>query len=491
LFKMYDTYGFPVDLTSLMGAEHGLSSDEAAFEKIMQASKQKAKATWKSKSLKSDEKHVIEFGQKNSATATKFVGYDSLTASTKVLALSNGSNEVTELKAGDSGFAILNQTSFYAEGGGQAGDHGKIISDNLQALVHDCTKVGNSFLHQIEIISGSLKINDPVKTEVDNLERRQIMANHSATHLMHSALRQVLGTHVTQAGSLVDATKTRFDITHGKPITKDEIKKIEDLVNNEISMAHVVSSETMSHKKAIDLGAMALFGEKYGDEVRVLSMGSFSTELCGGTHVKNTSQIRAFKIMSESGVSAGVRRIEAITGDAVIEYFMQAAEENKSAKANAALPPEKSLLTWIEDKKSEIKNLQKEIQKIQAQAINIEAFAQSAKTFNSSVGVAKFLFADIESTEDREVLVDVTAKLQNKIQTGIVVVIGKGEATHPVYVSVSKDLTAQFPAGTLLKDLSQILGGKGGGRPDLAQGAATDRSKLNEAMNFLSQKILK
>ena len=495
LFKMYDTYGFPVDLTSLMGAEHGLASDEASFDKIMQASKQKAKATWKSKSLKSDEKHVIEFGQKNSAVPTKFLGYDSLTTSAKVVALSNGSSAVTELKTGESGFVILNQTSFYAEGGGQAGDHGKIISEittnNLEALVHDCTKVGNSFLHQIEIVSGILKINDSVKTEVDTLERRQIMANHSATHLMHSALRQVLGTHVTQAGSLVDATKTRFDITHGKPITKEELKKIEDIVNHEISVANVVSSETMSHKKAIDLGAMALFGEKYGDEVRVLSMGSFSTELCGGTHVKNTSQIRAFKIMSESGVSAGVRRIEAITGDAVIEYFMQTSEEIKSAKINAALPPEKSLLTWIEDKKSEIKNLQKEIQKIQAQAINIDAFAQSAQIFQSSAGAAKFLFADIDTTEDREVLVDVTAKLQNKIQTGIVVVIGKGEATHPVYVSVSKDLAAQFPAGTLLKDISQILGGKGGGRPDLAQGAVTDRTKLKEALNFLSQKILK
>ncbi len=497
LFKMYDTYGFPVDLTSLMAAESGLTSDETSFEKIMLVSKQKAKSTWKSKSLKSDEKHIIEFGQKFSTTyPTTFLGYDSLNTKSKVLALSNGSNETSELKINESGFVILDQTTFYAEGGGQTGDHGILTGKNFKALVHDCTKQGNSFLHQIEITEGLLKINDLVTTEVDNIERRQIVSNHSATHLMHSALRKVLGTHVTQAGSLVDATKTRFDFTHNKPITTDEIKKIEDMVNTEISAAHNVTAQIMSHKMAIDSGAMALFGEKYGDEVRVLTMGesagnepAFSIELCGGTHVNNTSQIRAFKIMSESGVSAGVRRIEAITGDAVIEYFIQNTNEIKLAKNSAGVATDKSLSIWIEEKKEEIKDLQKEIQKIQSGKINVDEIFKSAKEFNSATGPAKYIFADL-ALDDREVLSQVSDQLKNKIQKGIVVVVGLGDATHPVIISVSKDLTTQFQAGVLLKDFAQILGGKGGGRPDFAQGAVPDRTKIKEASDFLNAKIL-
>ncbi len=497
LFKMYDTYGFPVDLTSLMAAESGLTADENFFEKIMLASKQKAKSTWKSKSLKSDEKHIIEFGQKYSAKyPTKFLGYDSLHADSKVLSLSNGSAETSELKTNESGFAILDQTTFYAESGGQVGDHGILTGKNFKALVHDCVKQGNSFLHQIEVTEGTLKINDTITSDVDNIERRQIVANHSATHLMHAALRKVLGTHVIQAGSLVDVTKTRFDFTHNKPVTTDEIKKIEDLVNTEISAAHAVTAVVMSHKKAIDSGAMALFGEKYGDEVRVLTMGdtattapAFSIELCGGTHVKNTAQIRAFKIMSESGVSAGVRRIEAIAGDAVIEYFMQNTNELKIARKIATLESDKSLSTWISDKILEIKFLQKEIQKIQSSQINVDEIFKSAKEFNSSTGPAKYIFVDL-ALDDREVLSQVSDQLKNKIQTGIVVVIGKGNATHPVIISVSKDLTTQFQAGVLLKDFALILGGKGGGRSDFAQGAVPDRTKIKEASDFLNQKIL-
>lgn len=490
LFKMYDTYGFPVDLTSLMAAEHDLTADEASFEKIMQSSKEKAKSTWKSKSLKSDEKHVIEFGQKfSSASATKFLGYDSLHTSSKVIGLSNGSTEVTELTANDSGFVILDQTTFYAEGGGQAGDHGQLSAPGFKALVHDCIKVGNCFLHQIEVLEGTLKLTSSVNSEVDNHERRQTIANHSATHLMHAALRKVLGTHVTQAGSLVDTAKTRFDFTHNKPVSTEEIKQIEDLVNAEIAAAHPVSSEVMGHAQAIEKGAMALFGEKYGDQVRVLTMGSFSCELCGGTHVKNTSQIRAFKIMSESGVSAGVRRIEAITGDSVIEYFLKNTDELKHAKNSAGLSTDKLLTTWIDDKKEEIKSLQKEIQKIQSNQINVDEIFQSAKEFNSSSGSAKYIFADL-ALDDREVLSNVSDQLKNKIQKGIVVVVGKGDATHPVIISVSKDLTGQYQAGTLLKDFAQILGGKGGGRPDFAQGAVPDRSKINEGRDFLNKKIL-
>ena len=495
IFKLYDTYGFPVDLTALMAAELGFSVDEAGFEKVMQASKEKAKSSWKAKSLQADEKHVIEFGQTHSKNSpTKFIGYDHLISKSKVLALSNGSKEVASLKTGETGYAILDQTPFYAEGGGQAGDQGLLLSSNVEVRVADCIKQGSVFLHQIEVMNGELKTGDSINGHVESKERRQTASNHSATHLMHSALRLVLGTHVTQAGSLVNSTRTRFDFTHNKPVSAEEIKKIEELVNAEISHAHTVQVENMSHKAAIDKGAMALFGEKYGDEVRVLTMGQpilesnhkpFSIELCGGTHVHNTAEIRAFKIISESGVSAGVRRIEAITGDAVIEYFMKNTDEVKQARAATGLASDKSIVEWIEAKKEEIKALQKEIKKAQSGTINVDELAKSAQTF---AGDAKYVFADV-GLDDRDVLAQITDQLKNKIQKGVVIVMGSGEATHPVIISVSKDLTAQFQAGTLLKDFAQVLGGKGGGRPDFAQGAVPDRSKINEANKVVQAKL--
>ena len=488
VFKLYDTYGFPGDLTAVMAAEQGLTVDESGFEKTMQASKEKAKSSWKSKSMHADEKHVIEFGQKYSSSPTKFLGYDSLESKSQVMALSNGVSEVSSLKVGETGYVVLDQTPFYAEGGGQSGDQGLIKTSTAQARVNDCIKQGHAFLHQIEILKGDLKKSESVTTHVESKIRRQTASNHSATHLMHAALRKVLGTHVTQAGSLVDETKTRFDFTHNKPLSSEDIQTIENLVNEEISLAHPVKAEVMSHKVALEKGAMALFGEKYGDEVRVLTMGSFSCELCGGTHVSNTSQIRAFKIISESGVSSGVRRIEAITGDAVIDLFLKNTDELKTAKNSAGLSYDKLLTEWIDSKKEEIKDLQKQIKKIQSGQINIDDLAKNAKSFNTSQGVAQYVLADL-NLDDRDVLAQITDQLKNKIQKGIVIVIGSGEATHPVIISVSKDLTSQFQAGILLKDFAQVLGGKGGGRPDFAQGAVPDRSKVAEANLLIHSKL--
>ena len=495
LFKLYDTYGFPVDLTGLIAAEEGLSVDETSFEKIMSDSKVKAKSTWKAKSLQADEKHVIEFGQKHSATPTAFIGYEHLSYPSLIVALSNGSTEVTTLKEGESGFIVLDKTPFYAEGGGQAGDTGVIKMDQATAMVHDCIREGSTYLHQVEVTQGQFKIKDTVGAHVEMKHRRQITNNHTATHLMHSALRKVLGNHVTQAGSLVDHTKTRFDFTHNKALSSEEIHTIEELVNIEISMATTVSAEVMSHKDAVTKGAMALFGEKYGDQVRVLTVFNpaaaepFSSELCGGTHVKNTSEIRAFKILSESGVSSGVRRIEAITGDAVIHYFMKNTREVLEAKHAAGVAPTAMLTNWIEDKKEEVKSLQKEFKKIQSGQINIDDLLKNAKSISTQAGPAKYLFADI-NIDDRDVLSQISDQLKNKIQTGITVVLGKGEQSHPVIISVSKDLIGQYQAGTLLKEFSQILGGKGGGRPDFAQGSIPDRAKLPEATEFLNKKFV-
>jgi len=488
-FKLYDTYGFPLDLTALIAAEQDIKVDETGFEKVMQSSKEKAKATWKGKGPQADEKHLVELGQKFASQKTKFTGYDTLSGQSKIIGLSDGAKEVSTLKAGQTGFVILDQTPFYAEGGGQISDQGTISTSSAKANVVNSTKNNDIFIHHIDVESGELKVNETVNTQVQSAERRQIAANHSATHLMHSALRKVLGTHVTQAGSLVDVSKTRFDFTHTKPLTTEEIKKIETLVNNEISESNEVTATLMPHQKAIESGAMALFGEKYGDTVRVLKMSDFSTELCGGTHVHNTAEIRVFKIISESGVSAGVRRIEAITGDNAVQYLMKNNDELLSARQSTGISPDKSITSWIDEKKEEIKDLQKQVKKAQSGQINVDELVAAGHSFTTAAGNAKLVMADL-SLDDREVLSQIADQIKNKIQNGVVLVVGKGESSHPVIVSVSKELTKQFQAGSLLKDFAEVLGGKGGGRPDFAQGAVPSRDKLKEAFAVIQKKAM-
>lgn len=491
VFKLYDTYGFPADLTRLMAEEQGFTIDEKKFESEMEAAREKAKASWKGKSISSDQAHLVQFAQEahDKHKATQFTGYDTTVGQGKVLLISSGSQKVSSLKAGETGIVVLDKTPFYAEGGGQAGDQGAMNSSKAKLKVLDCTKQNDIFLHFVSVDSGELAIGDTVTCEVHSSERRNTAANHSATHLLHSALRKVLGTHVTQAGQMVDATRIRFDFTHGKAITPQELEKIEQLVNDEVSKAVPVTATLMPHKEAIASGAMALFGEKYGDEVRVLKMGDFSTELCGGTHVTNTAQIRLFKIVSESGVSAGVRRIEALSGDQAVKYVTSALTDSLEARRSAGLDInwEKiiahqagSLSEFIEKKKDEIKALEKEIKKIQGGSINVDELVSKAKTFKSKAGTSRIAFADL-ALDDREVLAQVTDHMKNKIQSGVVIVVGQGSATHPMIVSVSKDLNPEISAGNLLKELAQVMGGKGGGRPDFAQGAVPDRSKLADA----------
>lgn len=501
IFKLYDTYGFPVDLTGLIAAEQGIAVDEAEFEKEMDAARAKAKASWKGKGLQADEAHLLKFAQetKTKSGPTQFVGYESTTGQCAVVALSDGTQEVQRLKTGQSGLLVLNKTPFYAEGGGQVGDQGVLKNAEVTLNVHNTTKSSEVHLHHIEVHSGEIRVGDSVFAQVAESERRNTMSNHSATHLMHEALRRVLGPHVTQAGSLVDATRTRFDFTHNKALTPEEINEVENMVNTEIGKCLEVTAEVMKHKDALEKGAMALFGEKYGDEVRVLTMGDFSCELCGGIHVKNTSQIRLFKVVSEGGVSAGVRRIEAVTGDLAVQYSLYSIQQNQQARNAAGLEPAWShfqaraetaetagVAAWIENKKNEIKLLEKEIKKLQGSQIDIEDLAKKAQNFNTKTGAAKLVLADV-ALDDREVLAQVTDHLKNKIQKGIVVVVGQGDATHPVIVSVSKDIAGEYSAGNLLKEVAAVMGGKGGGRPDFAQGAAPDRSRLSDAFKKVQQ----
>lgn len=496
-FRLYDTFGFPVDLTRLMAEEKGFSVDEENFLTHMSEARQKAKSSSsKFKAIAADAAHLVKLSQEalDRGGPTLFDGYTTTRASGVVVLLSNGYEKKSELKGGDQGIVILNQTPFYAESGGQIGDHGVITTaSNASMEVFDCTKQNDVFLHHVRVIEGTVREGDACVLEVTDSKRRSTAANHSATHLLHSALRQVLGTHVTQAGSLVTADRLRFDYTHNKPLIDSDIQRIEDIVNQEISKCIDVNTMEMEHQAAIEAGALALFGEKYGDKVRVIKMGDFSTELCGGTHVSNTAMIRLFKIASEAGVSAGVRRIEALTGDTALQFVLKNARENQHARSAAgyqeswtqylndeALGKHTTVSEWIEHAKMTIKNLERDIKSLKGQQVDIDSLIRDSKSFDANGASGKLVTALLDM-EDRQVLSQISDKIKDKIQSGVVVLVGKGDGKHPIIVSVSKDLTKTLSAGKLLGEIARELKGKGGGRPDFAQGAGEDLSGLNKA----------
>lgn len=485
VFKLYDTYGFPVDLTRLMAQEQTFEVDDHGFAQEMQAARAKAKASWKGKGLDTDESHLIQWTNTLSRDLgqTQFIGYDSLDCPSIIIGLSNGHQTVSQLKAGDHGILITAKTSFYGEGGGQAGDKGFGASPHGKIHIYNTTKQNEIYLHHFEVLEGQLQVSEEIQLSVEGSERRQTAANHSATHLLHAALRSVLGTHVGQAGSLVDSSRLRFDFTHPKAISTDDLQKIEALVNGEIAKGHSVSCNVKSHAEALKDGAMALFGEKYGDEVRVVKMGEFSQELCGGTHVSNTAQIRLFKIISESGVSAGVRRIEALSGDKAIELLTKHYHQSQAAREAIGateswlqiLESNSNPLTqWIEDKKQSLKGLEKDLKDLKKGQINIDSLVEKAKPFTKGPLSSQFVVAVLE-IDDRELLAQITDQIKNKLGSGLIITVGQGPETHPVIVAATKDLNPGINAGQVLKDLSQKLGGKGGGRPDFAQGAIVNR----------------
>jgi alanyl-tRNA synthetase len=517
VFKLYDTYGFPVDLTRLMAVEQGFTIDEDGFMKQMDGAREKAKAHSKFKGLSADASHLLKLGQQTldlTQAPTLFNGYTSTKSSGRIVLLSNGYEVRNELASGEQGLVIFDQTCFYAESGGQAGDHGFVTTASGGTFeVFDCTKQNDIFLHHVRIVDGPVKVNDSCVLQVTESTRRATAANHSATHLLHAALRKVLGNHVIQAGSLVEADRLRFDYTHNKPMGEGELNEIERLVNQEISACSDINTREMEQQAAIEAGALALFGEKYGDKVRVVKMGEFSTELCGGTHVTNTAMIRAFKIVADSGVSAGVRRIEAVTGEAAFTYLLRNTRENLHARYAAgfqeswaqylnsdALGNENSVTNWIENAKLTIKNLEREIKSLKGAQVDIDALVSEARPFTSG-GINGKLLTVLLDMDDRQILSDITDRLKNKIGTGVVVMVGKGEVgakgdtgskgdaktevkgeiKHPIIVSVSKDLTKTLNAGKILSEVALVLKGKGGGRPDFAQGAGEDLTDLHVA----------
>lgn len=470
IFKLYDTYGFPYDLTADMARELGIELDEAGFEREMEAQRTRARAA---QSFKANAQLPYE-GQD-----TEFKGYSELQTESKVLALYKNGEQVNELNEGDEGAVVIDFTPFYAESGGQVGDVGYIFAGENRFEVRDTQKIKAAVFGQFGVqTSGRLKVGDSVTAKVDDEIRNANMRNHSATHLMHKALRDVLGEHVEQKGSLVTAESTRFDISHPQAVTAEEIAEVERRVNEAILANVAVNAAIMSMEDAQKTGAMMLFGEKYGDEVRVLQMGGFSTELCGGTHVSRTGDIGLFKIISEGGIAAGVRRIEAITGLNALKWAQEQERLVKDIIAETKAQTEKDVLAKIQAGATHAKALEKELARAKAEL----AVHAGAKLLDDAkdLGSAKLVAAQIEA--DAAALREIVTDLTGKSEQAIVLLAAVNDGKVSLCAGVSKPLTAKVKAGDLVKFAAEQVGGKGGGRPDLAQAGGTDAAKLPEML---------
>jgi len=482
IFKLYDTYGFPYDLTADMARELGIELDEAGFEREMEAQRTRARAA---QSFKANAQLPYE-GQD-----TEFKGYSERQTESKVLALYKNGEQVNELNEGDEGAVVIDFTPFYAESGGQVGDVGYIFAGENRFEVRDTQKIKAAVFGQFGVqTSGRLKVGDSVTAKVDDEIRNANMRNHSATHLMHKALRDVLGEHVEQKGSLVTAESTRFDISHPQAVTAEEIAEVERRVNEAILANVAVNAAIMSMEDAQKTGAMMLFGEKYGDEVRVLQMGGFSTELCGGTHVSRTGDIGLFKIISEGGIAAGVRRIEAITGLNALKWAQEQERLVKDIIAETKAQTEKDVLAKIQAGATHAKALEKELARAKAEL----AVHAGAKLLDDAkdLGSAKLVAAQIEA--DAAALREIVTDLTGKSEQAIVLLAAVNDGKVSLCAGVSKPLTGKVKAGDLVKFAAEQVGGKGGGRPDFAQAGGTDADKLPETLasieNWVSEKLI-
>ncbi|WP_300483646.1 alanine--tRNA ligase [uncultured Neisseria sp.] len=466
IFKLYDTYGFPYDLTADICRERNIELDEAGFEREMEAQRARARAA---QSFKANAQLPYE-GQD-----TEFKGYSERQTESKVLALYKDGESVNELNEGDEGAIVIDFTPFYAESGGQVGDVGYIFAGENRFEVRDTQKIKAAVFGQFGIqTSGRLKVGDSVTAKVDDEIRNANMRNHSATHLMHKALRDVLGEHVEQKGSLVTAESTRFDISHPQAVTAEEIAEVERRVNEAILANVAVNAAIMSMEDAQKTGAMMLFGEKYGDEVRVLQMGGFSTELCGGTHVSRTGDIGLFKIISEGGIAAGVRRIEAITGLNALKWAQEQERLVKDIIAETKAQTEKDVLAKIQAGAAHAKALEKELARAKAE-LAVHAGAKLLADAKD-LGSAKLVAAQIEA--DAAALREIVTDLTGKSEQAIVLLAAVNDGKVSLCAGVSKALTGKVKAGDLVKFAAEQVGGKGGGRPDLAQAGGSDVEKL-------------
>ena len=471
VFKLYDTYGFPVDLTADVAREHELTLDMDGFEQEMEKQRERARASGQ---------FSVDYNDRISVDGeTRFTGYEALEDSAEVIGLFQQGEAVQQLAAGEQGVVVLERTAFYAESGGQVGDTGAIRWDRGEFAVGDCKKEGRVHLHYGQVAEGVLRVGDKVATEVDADKRRATARNHSATHLLHEALRRVLGNHVQQKGSLVDADHLRFDFSHFEAVTEAQLQQVETLVNQQIRANSPVVTEIMPIDEARAKGAAALFGEKYDEIVRVLTMGDgFSIELCGGTHVARTGDIGLLKITSESGIASGVRRIEAVTGEAALNWF-RGSEQLLAELSSLVKGTRDSLVDKVRGLNERNRQLEKEIERLTAKL----ASARSEDLLNQAIEVegVRVVAARLEGVEAKA-LRDSIDQLKNKLGSGVVVLITAQGEKVSVAAGVSKDLTGRVKAGDLVRELASQLGGKGGGRPDMAQGGGSNVAAIPAAL---------
>ncbi|MGT7677959.1 alanine--tRNA ligase [Escherichia coli] len=469
-FRLYDTYGFPVDLTADVCRERNIKVDEAGFEAAMEEQRRRAR---EASGFGADYNAMIRVD-----SASEFKGYDHLELNGKVTALFVDGKAVDAINAGQEAVVVLDQTPFYAESGGQVGDKGELKGANFSFAVEDTQKYGQAIGHIGKLAAGSLKVGDAVQADVDEARRARIRLNHSATHLMHAALRQVLGTHVSQKGSLVNDKVLRFDFSHNEAMKPEEIRAVEDLVNTQIRRNLPIETNIMDLEAAKAKGAMALFGEKYDECVRVLSMGDFSTELCGGTHASRTGDIGLFRIISESGTAAGVRRIEAVTGEGAIAT-VHADSDRLSEVAHLLKGDSNNLADKVRSVLERTRQLEKELQQLKEQAAAQESANLSSKAID--VNGVKLLVSELSGVEPK-MLRTMVDDLKNQLGSTIIVLATVVEGKVSLIAGVSKDVTDRVKAGELIGMVAQQVGGKGGGRPDMAQAGGTDAAALPAAL---------
>ena len=470
-FRLHDTFGFPLDLTADVCRERGVTVDGEGFEVAMQKQRDQARAAGKFK---------VAQGLDYKGAPTQFHGYDTLKhEGAKVTALYVDGSAVPSVKAGDAAVIVLDNTPFYAESGGQVGDKGELRNESIRFAVEDTFKIqADVFGHQGEVLEGELKVGDSINALVDTLQRADTMRNHSATHILHKALREVLGDHVQQKGSLVDATKTRFDFTHNAPITAEQIRRIEDIVNQEILENTATSGKVMSLDDAQKTGAMMLFGEKYGDEVRVLEIGS-SKELCGGTHVSRTGDIGSLKIVSEGGVAAGIRRVEAVTGNNALQ-FLQGLEDKINEAAAILKTHPGDLVNRVAQLQESLRQAERDLEKVNSKLAASQGDELAGKAID--VNGIKVLAARLDGA-DAGVLRETMDALKAKLKTAAIVLASVQGDKVSLIAGVTADSIGKVKAGDLVNFVAQQVGGKGGGKPEMAMAGGTDPSKLGTALN--------
>jgi len=476
IFTLYDTYGFPVDLTNDIARERGLTLDMAGYEVAMEEQRQRARSAG---SFKVDYTHQLHLDGE-----TVFTGYEGTEGQGTVVALLKNGEQVDALAAGDEGVVVLDHTPFYAESGGQAGDSGYLNAAGMEFEVHDCQKQGAHYLHIGALLSGEVSVGQSLDARVDSRVRTATALNHSATHLLHAALREILGDHVSQKGSLVDSKRLRFDFSHFEAVKPEELKAIEQRVNDEIRRNTLVQTDVCDMDSAREKGAMALFGEKYGDVVRVLTMGEgFSVELCGGTHVTRTGDIGLLKITSEAGIASGVRRIEAVTGAQALAYLdgLQAQIDEVAGllKTNVENVAQKAASLW-----SELKELEKQNAQLKGKLAS-SAGSDLASQAEEVDGI-KVLVANLEGADPKS-LRDTVDQLKNKLGSAVVLLAASGGDKVAMVSGVTQDVTGRIKAGELMQFVAAQVGGKGGGRPDMAQGGGTDLAALPGALVAATQ----